>query len=1116
MNARLIQLIPAIDYIKTAKSIEIMKQRINNLYSNKLLSQRLFNMLYPSEIRKEASPFSKVNFNNEFIYYSLMLNQEFKILNEFIKQKEKYEYCYLCGRYSDAKEVLDLIEQKFGQSIWLIKQRLLIIEAEEGTDIQKIYRQKYIQNDNISILDKIDITLYGLQIEKNMTAGLYEFLFRKAGSNIIEYCSIRNNFYGENDFSDICNIIYHGNNYRIIDMLQTHIKVCQYLYAFMDDQSLLKKCLKLTKNICDTRLLNLRTIVLNELDTENINTNAIRILDQYTYGHYENVVEMIEKEITSGNIFGEYLELLAKIQVKLNIKDKKSDNQIIYIINNMKTILKKEKNYQNAIENLRKIRNELQDFSFAGRIDSFIYEYTIYERPHSGELNIPTTFIGNPFQGHFIAPRNRENFFTKISSKIEESITFKLYRILYNNNIPANDIDLLDIPNERKLKFKAKKNYRLSLYKEAEKLYYELYRNKDKLARETAFKGILKSKVKLADYNEAVNLIGEHAISNEYELIGYPIGKLISKMENDIMCIPWNNINLSITYYIYCKLYTREKHTMLGISCDKFLRSNDVEKPSELQVNIMPKDSICFFLKNVCTLDVLDQSYAYSGVDDLQKERISICQKLITLDKNNEKIYTKEIRDLTEDIEIKKNIRKMESGKICINTIAMKESLRKVLEPYFIHYITLKDNPEMRKIIDIMEKIGEIEGKTIDYSIIGFNDERKEFFNLLYMEFLHSFTTAEYGLDNILSTEIRHGIFQSKLRKPFEDGHLITVREGSHSTYMKNRYWEEKLRDNLSEKFLNKLLELLNRLSEQIDNLIEEIRQEYIQIKTDNNNKELGVYDFRFNKQKMKDLNNETACCLTFDQFAERLFNHFWEIVDQGKDKMEQILDEIIKDKLYLTLDDIVEEIRNEGLSNQCSELINAITKAKTDLQYTLNHIKKWFEKAIDLQIDDFNINLPIKIGLHIINNTNPSRKIQHRISGEVAKKIKGKYLRFFVDIMYILLENTVKHSYVYGNNLETTFNFEIDEQNIKMCVVNRVNLSKITSDEHEFLRKLRDSIINDKVELERVQSEGGSGFFKISKILKYDLKCPQKLNFGYKNDSFYVEIFFDVKAVCV
>ena len=1115
----------AMYFVRNKKNLNDMKIEIRKIYNNPLLDNKLNKIFFPrtcSEIHNSQFKLNEINFENELFWYSMILEHESKKLNKFIALEKNYESLFLIGNYEKAEYILNTINSEFGYSIWTIEQKLNIIEMKDGTEAQKIVRTQYTNDMNINIIDRINISLCGLRAEKSVSFNLYNFYLKYFNKNYEEYFLFQHNFYGYRRFNNLSKILHENANSSIIDILNTFIKMCQYIYS-LDDlkyKKILIKVIKNVKNINDTRLKNLYSLILNDFKKININSDNIEIisvLDEYTKGNYLIVINKIKESIRNEKFYGEYLEILAKSYIRINkryIIDTTNNNIINSIVMNMEQILRKEKSYVDAVENLQKIISMCQNQSWSAFVNTFLSKYIYYNDKQFKKFGIISTFLGNPLQGYIIDDNLKDSFFQETLKVFPKSLTIKLHYFVCNDSINAEELDKIQIPNERNLKYKAKKYEKLSNYEQAKKMYYLLYKSNNILNKYDALEGILKTLIQLNDFSEAINLIASNAIKSESSVIGCPIKELLEKIEQSKEQMQWNNINFPITYYVYNQLYDKEKVDLLGISCDKFLRTNKVTRPSQLNLEKFPKKEILYFLKKICTINVLDFSYDYDSSEDIEKERILICQKLTTLDDADSQNFSKEIKKLTQNIILKKHIRQIESGKIHVDTEAMKNHLRKSMKLYYERFLKLDNNDEIKYVLDIIDTLNNSSDNNISYEIL--NDEKKELFTSLFFEFRNNFTAAEYGLENCLSTGIRHGVLTSSLRKSFEREHLITVKDNKTGKYIDNVYWKDKLILKLTDKQLNKILKILNTFSKKVDDIIEYLKKEYIQIRTDNKN-ENGLLDFRTNQQELRLLQEKCNSIKYFDDFADTLFEYFWTLTNQGLLQIQKKINVEIKKQFHELINNLIRDINLIAINNECNDLLNHITQMWTNLQQELHRIAKWFERPRDSNIDDYTMDLPINISKEILNNINPINQIPLKIiNSKNHITLKGSTLRHMVDIIYIILDNAIKHTNLPKDKLQINISYSKIKNDIKLYSTNNTEVKdnfKTLNNNFKSIKKK----INNNTFLTQAHSEGGSGFFKIAKILKYDFKCHYYINFGYKNKKiFFVRLKFNLRNISI
>lgn len=105
----------------------------------------------------------------------------------------------------------------------------------------------------------------------------------------------------------------------------------------------------------------------------------------------------------------------------------------------------------------------------------------------------------------------------------------------------------------------------------------------------------------------------------------------------------------------------------LYVAVDDFMNSAGVARPSQLEGFETRK--LVSFLRHVCILDVLEDTIGvYESTEDIENERINICQVLINLDPENEQVYSEEIKRLMQEQMTRKAIQHIDKRRIHIET----------------------------------------------------------------------------------------------------------------------------------------------------------------------------------------------------------------------------------------------------------------------------------------------------------------------------------------------------------------------------------------------------------------------------------------------------------------
>src|ERR1043166_2995915 len=91
-----------------------------------------------AELRSEA-PLQTVTLDREAGWARLIFAQQARRLETFLERSRRYEFELASGRNAAALEVLDTIERDFGTSLWLIENRIAVLQLAHGLDKQKAY-----------------------------------------------------------------------------------------------------------------------------------------------------------------------------------------------------------------------------------------------------------------------------------------------------------------------------------------------------------------------------------------------------------------------------------------------------------------------------------------------------------------------------------------------------------------------------------------------------------------------------------------------------------------------------------------------------------------------------------------------------------------------------------------------------------------------------------------------------------------------------------------------------------------------------------------------------------------------------------------------------------------
>lgn len=1078
--------------------------------------------------------------DRELYWNACILSMYTNEINTFIRLREKFECFLLNGDYRNAKFILDKIEEELGFSIWLLENRIALIEESEGIEKQK----EFVKSTNTNHIVSIMTYVLSVRAEKNVSYAKYESYIRKSiyerkrefHEHDINYYFTDYILFKLQPFSRLVgnysNVLYFESDSSIIDRYLTFIKVGQIICS---DSGLEKYLISLQRAI---------SLIINKIDDYQINNicyylginscyihndksfNIIDMLDCYNTGRYQKCAEICPSYILKNPTSIEFYEIYIKSKIKLNeynfvekfdcIKDK--------IISYMVDIVVKNERAKDSFCELLKLIYIYSSHSWAIQLFMFLVREFHDDNPDItnfyitfGELN---SYLHNPRQAMiFKETCSRMEFYSRLIDTYGDSYTVTLFKALISEKETGiATLEQVGLPLERYKKYKAQilRIYNCPL--EAIDIYEELLNSEDFIIHQDAVTGLIRCYILTNMLDECLELMVSEILKNEKIVSILPLKELLDIIETSKDIDLSGNISLPIAYDIYTKYIESDKDIIKAEVCEDFLFSHNLDKPSKIikYIEQIEKVKLVYFLKNVCIPQVLDSSPTYNSTEEIEKERMAVCQLLVTLDPQNSDVYSEEIKSITQRLIIKNGIREIEQSKIYVNVEGIKKSIEKTFKESYNRYLSLPNFNEGEGIDNHSKKLRDM---GIDLWLTIPRNEKYELFITMVCELRDAFVSSnEYGLDGYLSTGIRHGTLLSKLRNPIEVNYLITQKDNITGIYKDNEYWKNKYYG-INVNTLTQLLTFLADFSRQIDELIELLRGEWIQIKTEEKGSK-GLFDFTINRwmfsSELNAIKLDADVSSNYEEFVDIILNKLWEMTDISLERIRNEISTNLKCRFNSVFDILQQDISLIEQEVNFKELHSFINKSRTSIQYELDKIANWFKRSRESEINEYDISLPIDIGIEMIKNIYQSRTINLIIGKRTKCNLKGKTLKSFVDIVFILLDNIVKHCKIEDTAPEVKIEFFHEDEILYFVIENEISKDINIENSNEKLEQIRKALAEGKY-MDNVRKEGGSGFHKIGKILRVDLKCSSEIDFSFsKNFTFKVVIRINVKGLKV
>jgi len=754
-------------------------------------------------------------------------------------------------------------------------------------------------------------------------------------------------------------------------------------------------------------------------------------------------------------------------------------------------ILKKNSFTDESLSSLNKEAFSLHSFDISFQLLYFINKVNAIE---NGNFYTKTyqlySSILTPKIIHEFDDIKRKRSTLDILKKDNQSTTIDYFIQLLNyEEFGTLEEDKFDVPNARFLLHTSKILFKKKKYKDVISKLETLLPSLINIPHvyEECLVMLYNSYSKNNQYQMCVDLYVENYFIHKYFLNNIVIDKEVKYIENLGYKELERNIDL-ILFINICKMNQK----ILFLVYRMFMRKINVSHPSKINKDMFISTKFVYFLYNICIQDVLSKDVLnFKTTNDVEKERVKICQFLTLLD-DNEEIYKDEIIEITQDIKIRERMIEVDNSKIYVdikglinyelknfdNNFARFKRIKNLTDKdYEEFYISRPDNSD--------HSIEDSENYT--KKLLTQDDQLKSIFYELFIEIRDKYLYSnQHGLDSYLSTRIRHGTITGQFRKTFTELKLITKKDSDTEIYIDNTFWIKKL-NIIDHVEIDTFNEVMNGFSKKIDDDLTHIKDYLIQIKTENSSDALfnfSIYEFETmlkNHFSKKFKNFETS-----SDFIDESIKICKYMTDVNLEKIKTYLDDTIKKNFNILINNLETELLEKDTNSKYPELINKVRESRTNMQYSIETIKLWFERKEITNID-FKVSDVTTTSEEIIKNLFSNMKLNIITTNQNDDIFSGKYFIDFVDLFKIFLENII--NYIQENNNIRT-DVIIDISNDGEYLICRITnqLIDISNEGLKIIDK-EIKIVEDKIKTAigsiDNRTEGKSGFVKASKIIK-------------------------------
>ncbi|KKY80307.1 hypothetical protein OA46_20325 [Enterobacter cloacae] len=1054
---------------------------------------------------------------NEFILEMLLQfiksNQnEFK---QFVIMKNKLEEHFLRSEFSQAINVLKVIEDKFGKSIWSIDVDMAIASTQKKTE----NKERFI-DDSSPQLYHITNYLYN----KHTSHSALSFK-QKSKVNIIDSIRINSSRKNYADFLSLLLLPFGMDNVRSLDNI---IQYSQKLFP-VDKYVFIRKAIsehvanKISNNSLVESNIEQFVISMAELDIDDswkgmvnvINNKPLtntdfkvqEIIISYTEGDYESVIAKCKDYFALNPRQLILIDVLARSIIfakKQKVYFDNINNNDIYsvLLTNLIKQYQYTEQYQSSIEVIEDISFKLSCFNFTSAISAPFY----ISYPYQNKDKLKTSILDVMCNGLVITPKFLHPIFSEKNNPSKIETLLERPRLTKSRSIRNK---LFDHDSGRKITNDDTKLLINELKKESDITIPDFYYYEST------------SLINIEAYNDLVEIINNKALEKRSNLILFPMQKLAKIVDDDVDNLS-NPLEAAIFCHFYQRQYDKSYSDVTSFFIDKYLAHLGLNKPSDLLLNSrVINENELFLLTDVCDERVL------SGLEHISDSVIMLTERLKIIDL----LLEKERKDLLS-YEMADNLSKEEVGiyqKLLVSRLTNHHAQNKI-NIDFNGVLSVKDD-YYHSAFETMKRIKSDDFSIyLDYYLSTTQDDgidigeitseettkaKTYHYSLIYSNLIDDFImNNEFGLVRYLSSEIRHGVLPNHIRSVFEAEHLVTSKVSDkdiRSSYEPPYFWLNEMKDLESTQLLL-INDYVIDFSASIDSLIQQTNnlirpttipdlREYKEAKTPDtaflfqiSDKQINFFSAYINSY-LGQFNSSSE--MDYKGFVEVIKDFIWLILETSFHLVRRFSNEVIKPAFAKACDDLIAKINKIPDASSKSNIINKITLAKFNVNEKLSDFEEWFRKPVHELDEDVEIGAILQASKEYIDGIYTPQVIDmtFNIQEDLSWVMNNKSLLFLTRSLVTMYMNCLKHGiHKAGTHIYVSVTSEEDGKVIKVCnQISEIQFNELS--EANRIQGIAD--FESQIDNIKLTKEGGTGLYKVYK----------NISDAFPNAQFYIEL---------
>jgi len=1097
----------AIHSLKSIEDLTFLRemQKCVSVYSasiSKEIEGNLFPKDYKELCTKIPSFVRPVSLNSELIWFCSYFNKYTEQVKWFLGQKKAFEQLFLMGKWSQCNDLLEEVKKRLGVSLWYYEAMFLLYEYWEKRKEGVLMMSDFLESTKDVDINHLQMMVYMLHHRATTNISPFKFdedleaLYKRNKTLFHEDC-YRYYLYRLNSFNHLSqeelsyNMLFESISSLVdrylmaVNLLKTEAirgelspelkSRATYLYARTSDEELIPIIVQITKSKSEGYY----------------DENLIEILDSYYSGDYEATIDKCKAYIKdNASVFDIYV-LYGRSLIYLdkdyrNIVPEGGDipaNRLCSLVYH--TLI-----YQgdrDAVYSLFQMNKNFYGFHIAAAMHVFV-KHEMNEEVDNKIRTLWCNHFDPEFaQAIYAEPTDALDYLCSYD-KHQDSTICKVYVSRLSGEELAEGVACYNI----QLPHNATIVMQRGEYDAAFKMWKSYYETSAAWLpnRQKAVRNMLKCLFKAGKVERAISLYVDYLLEDQPATRKVDTNEIIKYLQDKLYEGVRRNIDLAIFMGLNCKDGVDKSFILL-----EFCETKGVERPADLIGELdEPEDRQEAFFAIMNDDETLRHYFNIPSLKDRLNERLKILNYLISLETHNKNTYIAMRKEVEDALLVYRVSSNLNEGKIYANDQAILKYKLNEIDGLYNRFVQLLDiilkDKKNFLVLDVassniffIEK--DVEGEDLKSKTSINENGIYEVFYSLYDYIRDKFLYSEFGLVAYLSTRVRHGELESKLRPELDQRNLILQTKAN--TYQPTAYWAANY--NLSPSENTIVNEALAKFSENFDKEVVDLIKERLQI-YDKKKKPKGLFNYETDANELPSKAMEMGLLSKKkgkEEFCKLMIEWLWQKTESSLANIRHYIAGEFTEHINTLFDTLQYDLRPEVLpvGHAQSFLQAAITDASSVIASRIKNIECWFNVS-GLKLED----VDLKQLTHQVYNNIEAAYPKYRVTGKPkiggeSFKLKSNYVLHYKDLLTNLITNMLKH----GETDETgrkplVLDFKIDEGKLTLHFENRVKLG-----EEENLNKIFAEKLSAKASY--YNSEGGSGIAKSKKILKWDFQTP-------------------------